>query len=287
MGGTPFIFHTLPGKIVYMSAGMIPEMHNRHLSARFSAAGHTYREAAKIQQQVADQTVNLVPDHFSAKSILDAGCGTGTAMDYARARWPSAAITGLDIAPGMIEKARSEHQADRQMDFLCADMVTYRAASTFDLVLSSSALHWARPIERGLQNLFAQLSRGGLLAAGVMLDGTLPELREARRAAAPGKKLPARLPTLDQWTAAIQRLSGARLVHARQSLNTNYEKTARDVLLSLHDTGVTGGDLGLAGSPLNRSELAAVESWYDERYGTAEGVPVTFAVGYLLIEAAG
>jgi len=270
-----------------MSAGMIPEMHNRHLSARFSAAGNTYHASAKIQRDVASQTIRLVPEQVDANTILDAGCGTGTVMAFARARWPAAAITGLDIASGMIEAARAEHQADRNMRFICADMVTYRAPDRFDLILSSSALHWARPIEQGLQNLYAQLSPGGFMAAGVMLDGTLSELRHARMAAAPEKKLPERLPTIDDLTAMIRRLPGARLLHAGTSTNSYLEKTARDVLVSLHDTGVTGGDLALSGSPLNRGELGAVEAWYNGHFGTADGVPVTFVVGYVLVEAAG
>lgn len=266
---------------------MTLEIHKRQLSARFSAARESYHQASSIQQNVADATLALVPERFIPGRILDAGCGTGTAMRLARSRWPGASITGIDIASGMISQARLFTADDPGMTLQCADMVHYQAGEAFDLILSTSALHWARPIRLGLENLIRQLKPGGFLAAGIMLDGTLAELREARSAAAPGKTLPAALPMLGEITGVLQQIAGIKIHHLSQSTLSLTEANGNGVLQSLHQMGVTGGDFARAGAALNRSELRAVAEWYDQHYRTGEGVRVTFVAGYLLVEATG
>jgi ubiquinone/menaquinone biosynthesis C-methylase UbiE len=79
----------------------------------------------------------------SPRRILEVGCGTGELLRYAGARFPRAALTGLDPDATALERARRKlEEAGRS-----ADVVQGRAESlpfpdaSFDLVLSSLMLH--------------------------------------------------------------------------------------------------------------------------------------------------
>jgi malonyl-CoA O-methyltransferase len=258
--------------------------HQRHVSARFSAAAHTYIAVSSLQDRVAHRVLELVPESFSAGRLLDAGCGPGRLAALARKRWPFAHITGVDIAQGMIDAARSHFAGDDRAEFKVSDIATYRAASTYDLVLSSSALHWLRPFSDGLSHVASLARPGGLVAIGLMLDGTMAELKASRDAVAPGKLAPGRLPTFFELEQAAHRINGVRVRRIEQITAEYDQESAAAVLRSVHDMGVTGGDVSRGSKPLTRTEMNALCAHYDQHYASTDGVRVTFAVGYLLLE---
>ena len=53
-------------------------------------------------------TASLLPKDANAK-ILDLGCGTGLELDYYFKINPSADVTGIDLASGMLEKLNRKH----------------------------------------------------------------------------------------------------------------------------------------------------------------------------------
>lgn len=206
-------------------------------------------------------------------------------MAFARARWPRARITGVDIAPGMIRAAHERFADDDRMDFAIADLMAPGTATGFDAIISSSALHWIRPFERSLAALMPGVNPGGMMAAGIMLDGTLSELRAAREAVAPAKPIASRLPNFDALAHAARMVRGARIVTLEQSTVELTFDNARHVLQSIHDMGVTGGDISLGThAPLTRKELVALQDWYDLHCRCGHGVQATFAVGYVLLQ---
>lgn len=260
------------------------KQHQRHVGARFSAAAHTYGGASGLQNRVARAVMSLVPGDLEPGLILDAGCGTGSVMMLARRRWPQAELVGVDIASGMIEAARHGFAGDERVTLVEGDMTTFENGRPFDLILSSSSLHWLRPFGRGLEHMAGLCRPGGLLAIGMMLDGTLRELREAREAIAPHKAAPGRLPSLREVESAARSIGGIRVIRCEQATEPCFEDTASDVLRSLHHMGVTGGDVSRGEKPLSRGEIKALAEWYDRHYRGAEGVRMTFQVGYLLME---
>src|SRR5262245_14741284 len=52
-------------------------------------------------------TADVLPQLASARRILDVGCGPGQFTVFAAERLPQADITGIDLAPTMIERARA------------------------------------------------------------------------------------------------------------------------------------------------------------------------------------
>ena len=262
----------------------LAKQHQRHVGGRFSAAAHTYTEASPLQDQVARTVIGMVPEGWRPSSILDAGCGPGRLLMLARRRWPESTMVGVDIAAGMIQKARSFFIGDSRATFVEGDMATFQSPAGFDLIISSSALHWMRPFAPGLAHVAGQCRAGGFLAVGMMLDGTLGELREAREAVAPHKSAPGRLPTLGDVEAVAQSLKGYRVMRIERATELYEERTGAGVLRSVHEMGVTGGDVSRGEAPLTRGEIKALAEWYDRHYSTPGGVRMTFEIGYLLLQ---
>lgn len=262
----------------------MPRPPQSNIGARFSAAAPTYTAVSNMQDQVARRVLDLVPGTVCANSILDAGCGPGRLLRLARSRWPEAALLGVDLAPGMLLQARQAFGGDPQAQFFEGDIATFTPDRPFDLVVSSSALQWLRPFAQGLVHV-AQLCRpGGTVAIGIMLDGTLGELHAARKSAAPHNPAKGRMPTLDALEAAAASVPGARIRRLEQTSSQHDQASALHVLRSLHDMGVTGGDLSQGERPLTRGEILALAATYDRQFATPGGVRVTFVIGYLLLE---
>jgi trans-aconitate 2-methyltransferase len=86
-----------------------------------------------------------------AGSVVDLGCGAGALFPALVARFPEARITGVDVSPAMLAKARS---ADERVELVEADAATWRPQAPVDLIIANAALHWVPGHERLLPDLF-------------------------------------------------------------------------------------------------------------------------------------
>jgi len=79
----------------------------------------------------------------AGEAVLDVGCGTGTFALDAAARVPSAAISGIDASPEMIDRARLKAaKKGSGVEFQVAAIENLPFAdATFDLATSSLMLH--------------------------------------------------------------------------------------------------------------------------------------------------
>jgi SAM-dependent methyltransferase len=92
--------------------------------------------------------------------LLDAGCGTGEASVLAQAR--GAIVSGLDAAPGMIERCRVKMPG---ADFRVGDLedLPYADAS-FDAVIACNCVHFTAHPDRAIAQLRRVTRAGGRLA---------------------------------------------------------------------------------------------------------------------------
>jgi SAM-dependent methyltransferase len=94
--------------------------------------------------------------------VLDVGTGTGVGALLAAERWPKADVTGIDVAPAMIDVARGK-TSDPRLRFLVADVASLDAADGYDLVILLNMpqfyAHVARLLRRG-GHVIAVASRG-------------------------------------------------------------------------------------------------------------------------------
>lgn len=258
-------------------------LHQQQVRRRFSSAAAAYDAASPVQAEVAQRVLDLVPATVQPQRILDAGCGTGRLLRLAHNRWPDASLVGLDLAEGMVDQARLQLADLHSLRLVTGDAATYDD-EPFDLILSSSALHWLRPLECGLAHLLNLVRPDGHLAAGLMTHSTLRELHSARTTVAPHKTTPGRLPTWTDLHALLTRLTGGRILVAREEIHEGHYSSAGALLERLHVMGVTGGDLAQGTLPLTRGELKALIRHYESHFtAPGGGVRATFSVGYFLV----
>lgn len=101
----------------------------------------------------------LLPD-FNNKTVLDLGCGLGWHCKYAATNGASSVI-GVDISQRMLGKARAInfHNA---IDYRCAAMEDLKfAENSFDVILSSLALHYIADYPALVKNISGWLKDGG------------------------------------------------------------------------------------------------------------------------------
>ena len=77
--------------------------------------------------------------HPGPARVVDLGCGAGNALPALAARFPGAAVTGVDGSAAMLAKAAATGFATEQ-----ADIATWTPAAPLDVLFSNAALHWLR-----------------------------------------------------------------------------------------------------------------------------------------------
>lgn len=104
--------------------------------------------------------------------ILDVGCGTGQTAAYLASSY-QANVTGLDIQPIMIEKARQRMQKARLPVSLLQGSIeqTSLANESFDLILAESVLAFVN-LQLALQEIYRLLKK---VAASLPLNSPFPK----------------------------------------------------------------------------------------------------------------
>ena len=72
--------------------------------------------------------------------VLSFGCSTGEECFSLRNYLPNAKITGIDINPSSIDKAKKSSLADSNMDFVCCSPNELKLLGKFDVILAMSVL---------------------------------------------------------------------------------------------------------------------------------------------------
>ncbi|MEI8139951.1 MAG: methyltransferase domain-containing protein [bacterium] len=250
---------------------------------RFSRAAQTYERGASLHRHVAARLIETLPEPGEVGSgrILEVGCGSGILTEPLRQRYPEASFCVLDVAEGMVAAVRSRWGHDPRMEFVVADVREFSTPRPFDLMVSSSALHWATPLEGTFANLKRHLFPEGKCYVALMIDGTLAELHALRRRVAPGKIPAGRLSTAAEVLEAARAAGFTVVTSEEESIQTRYH-SADDFLSTIHAQGLTGGAVSRASVSLTRTELKRLRREYDVAFrGQGDGVFASFVVQYL------
>jgi malonyl-CoA O-methyltransferase len=161
--------------------------------ASFDRAALTYDAAAVLQAEVRTRMLDRLDFvKVAPQAILDAGCGTGRVNIALARRFNNSRIISLDIAMGMLRKARASQsvtQAIRRVfglsrqSLLCGDIEDLPLAdSSVGLVWSSLALQWCNDLDLAFQEAHRVLQPEGLIMFSTFGPDTLKELRQAANA---------------------------------------------------------------------------------------------------------
>ncbi len=256
---------------------------NDSVAQRFSRAAESYERGAGIHRHVAARLIGMMPDPATIGEgrILELGCGTGVLTSLVRQRFPAAHLCAIDFAEGMIRSLQEAYAADDTLWCVVADARTFAAREPFDLVVSSSALHWATPIESVMGNIRRLLRPGGRFVGALMVEDTLRELHALRRTIAPDKIPRGRLPRISDVLEALAKAGLAVESREEEIVRAKY-RSADDFLRTIHAQGLTGGEVSRAPKPLSRAELMNLAKAYDLAYRELQGgVYASFEVLYV------
>ncbi|MFA7281631.1 MAG: methyltransferase domain-containing protein [Sterolibacterium sp.] len=95
------------------------------------------------------------------RNIYDLGCGTGNATRMIKARWPEAAVTGVDNSAEMLAQAA---QDSGEISWQQLNLADWDPEHPADLIFSNAALHWLPNHAQLFPTLMAKLAAGGMLA---------------------------------------------------------------------------------------------------------------------------
>ncbi|HEY4319235.1 MAG TPA: trans-aconitate 2-methyltransferase [Herbaspirillum sp.] len=116
-----------------------------------------------------------------ARAVVDIGCGPANSTELLAARYPDAAVAGIDSSPDMIEAARARLPEIR---FELADIANWNEAGPYDVILANAVLQWVPGHETLLPRLMAMLAPGGSLAVQMPDNLEEPAHRLMRETAA-------------------------------------------------------------------------------------------------------
>jgi malonyl-CoA O-methyltransferase len=150
---------------------------NRPSKARirqsFERAAPTYDSAATVQRSICQQLLARLPADCSPRCLLDAGCGTGYALNLLHARFAQANMLALDLSAAML------HRVSTPCDRLAGDLEHLPLAdASIDLYWSSLAVQWCE-LPRAMAEARRVLKPGGQLALASLGPDTFHELRHA------------------------------------------------------------------------------------------------------------
>ena len=161
----------------------------RAVAQAFDRASASYDDAAALQERVRNELMGRLDDlKLTPTAILDLGAGTGHATRALKRRYPEALAVAVDIAPGMLEKARHQSRWLRRFERVRADAYALPFNDgSFDLVFSSLMLQWCDDLDAVFTEVARIMKPGGALIFSTFGPDTLYELRESWRASdAPG-----------------------------------------------------------------------------------------------------
>lgn len=251
------------------------------ISKRFSAAAETYDRHARPQLTLAQSVVSMLPEMYP-EQILDLGAGTGQLTRLLTERFPEVPIDAIDLAEKMIRHSQVKFRRYPQISWIIGDAQTWRSDDLYPLIVSSAALHWTASLRTACENIYANLEPDGTFALGMMLSGTLKELRELRNEIAPGKTPPSGLPSYEETERCLED-AGFKLERRMHSEEEIRYDDATAFLRAIHEQGVTGGKVSAGSAPLNRTELGQLVADYQENFAYDGGVYATYETATFLL----
>jgi malonyl-CoA O-methyltransferase len=137
-----------------------------HHTDEFSKRATSYKEHNIIQKKVVKKLVENI--HSKPKNILDLGCGSGAV--YNLLSWDIEKFTGVDKATNMCKL----HPTDCKIELLNQDFENLEFGK-YDLVISSSALQWAKNLDKVFKNIANSTDE---IAFSIFCDGTFKTIYE-------------------------------------------------------------------------------------------------------------
>jgi len=255
--------------------------YDKSIASRFSASALTYDTYAEIQKISVMSLTELIKTVPKPERVIEIGCGTGLLTELLYTSIKPLEIYALDISNQMILSAQKRLADIKNVKWICNNINSVKHKDYFDMAVSSSTVHWIKPLENFFITLQNLLKAGGFCIFSTMVYGTLRELHESRREVVPGKPVKASIPEAAAFLLLLSQSGFEILSKHIKNYRVDFS-SAESMLLHLHTTGVTGGDFSRSDTLLNKKELDKLISYYNTQYKNSNGgVYATYSVLYV------
>jgi len=251
---------------VTRSLPMIPD--KQLIKLRFEQAAATYEQQATVQHRVAVRLLHLLNEAapgLHPADVLEIGCCTGLLTEKTLTRFPGIDhFTICDLVASFEQRVcrRIGIHADK-LTFLAGDIETLPLPDRYDLVISSSTLHWVHDLPALCAKFHRHLYPEGILAFSLYGKDNLREIREIT-----GMGLVYR--NLDQLQTVVA--DRFHILAALEAQETLWYPSPIAVLQHLRATGVNS----IGQQAWSRRQVSAFIADYQERFSADQGVRLTY-----------
>jgi len=239
----------------------------------FSDAADQYDILTSLHKEIGRELVKKVVK-LNASNILDVGCGTGYVANKAKFFFPESRIIGIDIAEGMIEKAKALHEGI-PIEWVCADAnILPFENNAFDLVLSNLAYQWMDNLPRSFAEVVRTLNTEGVFNITLFGHRTCQELFASLKKVDPKINLRT-LPSVKQVQEALI-FAGFREATVDFELIKVQFKDVTDLLTWLKAIGAN--QLSDQQIFLGKNKLQQLQEYYSVHFPYHEGICASFEV---------
>lgn len=245
---------------------MIPD--KKLISLRFEQAAATYEQNATVQHRVAEHLLALldtaVPGLAPDKG-LEIGCCTGLLTERIFARYPGLSQLTISDLVAAFEECVCRRIGPRaeKIAFVPGDIETVALPDQYDLIISSSTLHWVHNLPRLCDKLCRHFRPGGIFALSLYGRENLREIRETT-----GIGLTYR--NLDELREVVA--ARFEILAAEEAFEMLWYKDPLAVLKHLRATGVNA----IGQKSWTRRQVSEFIKRYQAAYGGPEGVRLTY-----------
>ena len=209
------------------SAPQNPALRRSDVRRRFDRAATTFDGADFVHATTREGLLDrLGPMRVEVNTVLDVGCGTGSARRLLSKQFRGARIIGVDLSHGMLRQAREKRSWFSRSPAIQADATALPFVDhVVDVVFANLLLPWVDDPAAFFREANRVLRRDGLLLFSTLGPDSLLELRRAWQVADEHEHVNLFLDMHDIGDAAVR--SGLRdPVLDVDRLTVTYEKAA-------------------------------------------------------------
>lgn len=153
----------------------------QQVKIHFSKNASNYNQYAHVQKKMRDILIEFMlqssKEINNVKNILEIGCGTGYLTQALTELFPSAHITAVDIAPGMIDEIKPKFK-NNSVDFICGDIEDICLNDTYDIIISNATFQWFNHMPQTIKKLYDALNPNAVFCFSTFGKYTFHELNE-------------------------------------------------------------------------------------------------------------
>lgn len=238
---------------------------------RFASHLKEYDELSVVQRDICERLAKKLLPHTPQPlhgNGYEIGAGTGFLTKYMLKNYPQLKWYINDLvaeAESFIEPMVKQSEA-RNVIYLWTDAEKMRLIGEVSLLVSSSAMQWFNSVEDYLEDIYPQMSDGGVVAFSIFGQRNFYQVRESSGG------IGLDYPTVDEVVMWAERI-GYEVLLADDYQQTIYFEDPSAVLSYIKQSGMNGNG---SSKKWTKSDFENFNNHYTTHFKENDGIPLTF-----------